>query len=58
MVRHAGAAPAFSVWKTDVLLLHQWRMRNECGGCGRYRADVLLVFSEALICLSYTAMNE
>ena len=24
-VRHAGAAPAPAVWKTAVLLLHQWR---------------------------------
>ena len=23
LVRHAGAAPAFPVWKTGVLLLHQ-----------------------------------
>ena len=28
-MRHAGTAPARSVWKTGVLLLHQWRETNE-----------------------------
>src|SRR5436190_11238047 len=26
MVRYAGAAPATSVWKTDMFLLHQYRV--------------------------------
>lgn len=28
MVRHAGSAPARSVWKTGMLLLHQWRAKR------------------------------
>src|SRR5436190_13046718 len=83
-VRHAGAAPAPPVWKTEVLLLHQWRMRKmalprglapRASAFAGRRAQTLtlrermkkwwlrpvlhrtlLVFSEALIYLSYTAI--
>ena len=54
MVRHAGAAPTLSAWKADVLAvtpmtLKSW-LRSEL-------RRTLLVFSEALIYLSYTAVG-
>lgn len=53
MVRHAGAAPAPAVWKTAVLAVTpmtrmKWWLRP-------VSRRTLLVFSEALIYLSYTA---
>jgi hypothetical protein len=52
MVRHAGAAPAPAVWKTAVLavtpMTRKWWLRP-------VSRRTLLVFSEALIYLSYTA---
>ena len=53
MVRHAGAAPAPAVWKTAVLAVTpmtrmKWWLRP-------VSRRTLLVFSEALIYLSYAA---
>jgi hypothetical protein len=31
MVRQAGNAPASSVWKTEILLLNDWRMKMAAG---------------------------
>ena len=55
MVRHAGAAPAPTVWKTVVLAVtpmtrKKWWLRP-------VSHRTLLGFSEALIYLSYTARN-
>ena len=51
-LRHAGAAPAPAVWKTAVLavtpMTRKWWLRP-------VSRRTLLVFSEALIYLSYTA---
>ena len=52
MVRHAGAAPALSVWKTDVLAVTPMTRKWWLHPVSR---RTLLVFSEALISLSYTA---
>jgi hypothetical protein len=54
MVRHAGAAPAPAVWKTAVLAVTpmtpmKWWLRP-------VSRRTLLVFSEALIYLSYAAV--
>lgn len=52
MVRHTGAAPVLAVWKTAVLavtpMTRKWWLRP-------VSRRTLLVFSEALISLSYTA---
>ena len=52
MVRHAGAAPVPAVWKTAVLavtpMTRKWWLRP-------VSRRTLLVFSEALIYLSYAA---
>jgi hypothetical protein len=34
MVRQAGNAPASSVWKTEILLLNDWRMKGKAAGVG------------------------
>jgi hypothetical protein len=38
MVRQAGNAPASSVWKTEILLLNDWRMKE--GRWSWYRANL------------------
>ena len=54
MVRHAGAAPALSAWKAGVLavtpMTRKWWLRP-------VSRRTLLVCSEALIYLSYTAIG-
>ena len=50
MVRHAGAAPAPTVWKTAVLLLHQWRTKK--WWLLPVSRRPLLLFRETLIYLS------
>jgi hypothetical protein len=54
-LHHAGAAPALAVWKTAMrtatsMMLVDWWPNSEL-------RRTLLGFSEALICLSYSAVN-
>ena len=54
MVRHAGAAPAPAVWKTAVLAVTRMTRKSCLRPVSR---RTLLVFSEALIYLSYAAIG-